>query len=158
MARYLLSVDGAHTAVEAWDPDMPLLYALCNGLGWHAAKFGCGLGQRGTCTELVDNLPARSRLLKMSDAVGRRITTAEGLGTPDRPHPVQAAFVAEQAAQCGWLLHQRHGDVRGRLVDPHAQPPTREQAQGALAGNLCRCGSHDRVLKPVVRASGQGRA
>ncbi len=76
MARYLLRVNGANTAVEAWDPGMPLLYALRNDLGLHAAKFGCGLGQCGACTVLVDNVPARSCLLKVSDAVGRRITTA----------------------------------------------------------------------------------
>ena len=156
MARYLLSVNGANTAVEAWDPGMPLLYAVRNDLGLHATKFGCGLGQCGACTVLVDNVPARSCLLKVSDAVGRRITTAEGLGTSDQPHPVQAAFVAEQAAQCGYCTNGMVMSVVGLLA--RTPKPTREQAQGALAGNLCRCGSHDRVLKAVVRASGQGRA
>ena len=153
MARYELNVNGQARPVEAWDPDMPLLYALRNSLGLHAAKYGCGLGQCGACSVLLDNLPTRSCLLKVSDAVGRRITTAEGLGSPDKPHPVQAAFIAEQAAQCGYCTNGMVMSVVGLLA--RTPRPTREQAQGALAGNLCRCGSHDRVLKVVQRASGQ---
>ena len=156
MASYPLSVNGAATSVEAWDPDMPLLYALRNSLGLHAAKFGCGLGQCGACSVLLDDVPARSCLMKVSDAVGRRITTAEGLGTPDKPHAVQAAFIVEQAAQCGYCTNGMVMSVVGLLE--RTPKPTREQAQGALAGNLCRCGSHDRVLKAVARASAQGRA
>ena len=155
MALYPFSVNGAATAVEAWDPDMPVLYALRTTLGLHAAKFGCGLGQCGACTVLLDNIPVRSCLLRISDAAGRRITTAEGLGSPDQPHPVQAAFVAEQAAQCGYCTNGMVMSVVGLLSQ--TPKPTREQAKGALAGNLCRCGSHDRVLKAVERASGQRR-
>ena len=151
MPRYPLVVNGATQTVEAWDGDMPLLYALRNGLGLHAVKFGCGLGQCGTCTVLVNGEPARSCLIKVSDAVGQAITTAEGLGTPARPHPVQAAFIAEQAAQCGYCTN---GMVMTAVALLKSNPqPTREQAQAALAGNLCRCGSHDRVLKAVQRAS-----
>ena len=156
MTQYQLSVNGANKPVEAWDPDMPLLYALRNDLGLHGAKFGCGLGQCGACTVLLDSLPVRSCLLKISDAVGRRITTAEGLGSPEQPHPVQAAFIAEQAAQCGYCTNGMVMTVVGLLSQ--TPKPTRDQAKGALAGNLCRCGSHDRVLKAVERASGQGRA
>ena len=156
MARYQLSVNGATASVEAWDPEMPLLYALRNELGLHDAKFGCGLGQCGACTVLVDQQPVRSCLLKLADAVGRRITTAEGLGTPRRPHPVQAAFIAEQAAQCGYCTNGMVMSVVALLAQ--TPRPSREQAQAALAGNLCRCGSHDRVLKAVQRAAGQGRA
>ena len=156
MTQYQLSVNGANKPVEAWDPDMPLLYALRNDLGLHGAKFGCGLGQCGACTVLLDNLPVRSCLLKIPDAVGRRITTAEGLGSPEQPHPVQAAFIAEQAAQCGYCTNGMVMTVVGLLSQ--TPKPTRDQAKGALAGNLCRCGSHDRVLKAVERASGQGRA
>ena len=156
MALYQLNVNGAATTVDAWDPDMPLLYVLRNSLGLHAAKFGCGLGQCGACTVLVDSQPTRSCQLKVSDASGRKITTAEGLGTPDKPHPVQTAFVAEQAAQCGYCTNGMVMSVVALLA--RNAKPTREQAQGALAGNLCRCGSHDRVLKAVQRASGQGRA
>ena len=156
MARYQFTVNGVATSVDAWDPDMPVLYALRNDLGLHGAKFGCGLGQCGACAVLVDNMPVRSCLLKVSNAAGRRITTAEGLGTPDKPHPVQAAFIAEQAAQCGYCTNGMVMSVVGLLE--RTPKPTREQAKGALADNLCRCGSHDRVLKAVERASGQGRA
>ena len=156
MTQYQLSVNGANKPVEAWDPDMPLLYALRNDLGLHGAKFGCGLGQCGACTVLLDSLPVRSCLLKISDAVGRRITTAEGLGSPEQPHPVQAAFIAEQAAQCGYCTNGMVMTVVGLLSQ--TPKPTRDQAKRALAGNLCRCGSHDRVLQAVERASGQGRA
>ncbi len=153
MPHYRFNVNGVARSVDAWDPDMPLLYALRNDLGLHAAKFGCGLGQCGACTVLVDNLPTRSCVLRIADAAGRRVTTAEGLGTPDKPHPVQAAFIAEQAAQCGYCTNGMVMSVVGLLAQ--TPRPTRVQAQGALAGNLCRCGSHDRVLKAVARASGQ---
>ena len=156
MPRYQLVVNGAPQAVEAWDGDMPLLYALRNTLGLHAAKYGCGLGQCGACTVLVDGRPARSCMLKISDMAGRTVTTAEGLGSPAQPHAVQAAFIAEQAAQCGYCTN---GMVMSSvaLLRQNAKP-TREQAQAALAGNLCRCGSHDRVLKAIERASGQKAA
>ncbi|MBG9390029.1 (2Fe-2S)-binding protein [Caenimonas aquaedulcis] len=155
MALYRLVVNGASREVEAWDADMPLLYALRNDLGLHAAKFGCGLGQCGACTVLMGDQAVRSCLVKVSQAAGQRITTAEGLGSPDKPHPVQAAFIAEQAAQCGYCTN---GMVMSSVALLRRTPqPTREQAQAALAGNLCRCGSHDRVLKAVARASG-GRA
>ena len=154
MAQYTLLVNGSRRNVEAWDGDMPLLYALRNTLGLHAAKYGCGLGQCGACTVLVDGQPVHSCVMKLSDAAGKKITTAEGLGTPEKPHPVQAAFIAEQAAQCGYCTN---GMVMGAVALLARNPkPTREQAQSALAGNLCRCGSHDRVLKAVARASGQG--
>ena len=95
MAQYRLNVNGKVREVDAWDGEMPLLYALRNSLELHAAKFGCGLGQCGTCTVLVDGQAVRSCTLKISDAVGKRVTTNEGLGTPDKPHPLQAAFIAD---------------------------------------------------------------
>jgi len=156
MARYRLMVNGTSHQVDAWDGDMPLLYALRNSLGLHAAKFGCGLGQCGSCTVLMEGKPVRSCLMKVSEAAGKRITTNEGLGTPDKPHPVQAAFIAEQAAQCGYCTNGMVMSSAALLA--HNPKPTRAQAQAALAGNLCRCGSHDRVLKAIARASGQGEA
>jgi nicotinate dehydrogenase subunit A len=156
MARFQLDVNGVARPVDAWDAQMPLLYALRNHLGLHATKFGCGLGQCGACTVLMDGKPVRSCMTKVSDAQGKKIVTAEGLGSPDKPHAVQAAFIAEQAAQCGYCTN---GMVMSSvaLLARNAKP-TREQTQAALAGNLCRCGSHDRVLKAVQRASGQRSA
>ncbi|HUR87745.1 MAG TPA: (2Fe-2S)-binding protein [Ramlibacter sp.] len=151
MPQYPLNVNGAPRAVDAWDGDMPVLYALRNDLGLHATKFGCGLGQCGACTVLVEGKAVRSCMVKVADAVGKKIVTAEGLGSPAKPHPVQAAFIAEQAAQCGYCTN---GMVMTAVALLQSTPkPTREQAQAALAGNLCRCGSHDRVLKAVERAS-----
>jgi nicotinate dehydrogenase subunit A len=142
--------------VEAWDGDMPLLYALRNSLGLHAPKFGCGLGQCGACTVHIEGEATRSCLVRLADAAGKRITTNEGLGSPERPHPVQAAFIAEQAAQCGYCTNGMVMTAAALLA--RNPKPTREQAQAALAGNLCRCGSHDRVLRAIARASGQGEA
>ena len=151
MPTVQLHVNGVQRTLDAWDAEMPLLYALRNDLGLHAAKFGCGLGQCGACTVLLDDAPVRSCTVKVGDAAGRHVVTAEGLGTPERPHPVQAAFIAEQAAQCGYCTN---GMVMGVVALLKREPrPTREQAQQALAGNLCRCGSHDRVLRAVERAA-----
>jgi nicotinate dehydrogenase subunit A len=155
MPTITVIVNGVSRNIDAWDPDMPLLYALRNDLGLHAAKFGCGLGQCGACTVLIDGEPVRSCTLRVGEASGRRIVTAEGLGTPDKPHPVQAAFIAEQAAQCGYCTN---GMVMGSVALLQRVPkPSREEAQKALAGNLCRCGSHDRVLRAVERAAGVRR-
>jgi nicotinate dehydrogenase subunit A len=156
MARIELDVNGEARPVDVWDADMPLLYALRNHLGLHATKFGCGLGQCGACTVLMDGRPVRSCMTKVSDAAGRKIVTSEGLGSPDKPHAVQAAFIAEQAAQCGYCTN---GMVMTSVALLQRNPkPTREATQAALAGNLCRCGSHDRVLNAVQRASGQRSA
>ena len=156
MPTITMIVNGVSRNVDAWDLDMPLLYALRNDLGLHAAKFGCGLGQCGACTVLIDAAPVRSCTLRVGEANGRRVVTAEGLGTPDKPHPVQAAFIAEQAAQCGYCTN---GMVMGSVALLQRVPkPSREEAQKALAGNLCRCGSHDRVLRAVERAAGVRRA
>ena len=102
VSTFELYVNGKRHLVDSWDPKQPLLYVLRNHLGLHGAKFGCGEGQCGSCTVLIDDVPARACLVGVADAVGKRITTIEGLGSPERPHPVQAAFIAEQAAQCGY--------------------------------------------------------
>ncbi|MGJ7508359.1 (2Fe-2S)-binding protein [Variovorax sp. GT1P44] len=155
MPTVTVIVNGASRNIDAWDPDMPLLYALRNDLGLHATKFGCGLGQCGACTVLLDGAPVRSCTVRVGDAGGRRVVTAEGLGTLDKPHPVQAAFIAEQAAQCGYCTN---GMVMSSVALLQRVPrPSREEAQQALAGNLCRCGSHDRVLRAVERAAGTTR-
>ncbi|WP_213955392.1 (2Fe-2S)-binding protein [Variovorax sp. dw_954] len=156
MPNITLDINGAPRSIDAWDADMPLLYALRNDLGLHAAKFGCGLGQCGSCTVLLDGAAARACLTSVGAAAGKRIVTAEGLGAPAKPHPVQAAFIAEQAAQCGYCTNGMVMSTVALLA--HTPRPTREQAQQALAGNLCRCGSHDRVLRAVQRAADAGRA
>jgi nicotinate dehydrogenase subunit A len=153
MASYAFHVNGSARTVETGDPDQPLLYVLRNSLGLTGAKFGCGLGQCGACTVIVDGAAIRSCQLSVSAAAGRRITTVEGLGSPERPHPVQAAFIAEQAGQCGYCTS---GMVMASVAFLAGQPaPTLDEAKAALADNLCRCGSHVRVLRAVLRAAGK---
>lgn len=151
MPTYTLHVNRTRRRVDVWDPAEPLLYALRNGLGLTGAKPGCGLGQCGSCTVLVDDQPARSCLLPVSAAAGHRITTVEGLGGPGKPDALQAAFIAEQAAQCGYCTSGMLMGARALLVKtPH---PTEDQVKQALAGNLCRCGAYTRILRAVMRAS-----
>jgi len=156
MPSFTLNVNGESRTVEVRDPDEPLLYVLRNALALTGAKFGCGLGQCGACTVIVDDEAARSCRIPVSKAAGKRITTIEGLGTPDQPHPLQAAFVAEQAAQCGYCIT---GMVMSGAAALARKPMlSREEAQQALSGNLCRCGTHERILRAMLRASGKGRA
>jgi nicotinate dehydrogenase subunit A len=151
VSSFDLQVNGKGHRVESWDPRQPLLYVLRNELRLHGAKFGCGVGQCGSCTVLIDDQPARACLVSVADAAGKRITTIEGLGSPEQPHAVQAAFIAEQAAQCGYCTS---GMVMSTVALLRATPhPSREQAKEALEGNLCRCGSHDRVLRAVQRVA-----
>ncbi len=152
MSTFDLLVNGKRQRVESWDPGQPLLYALRNDLRLYGAKFGCGEGQCGSCTVLIDDRPALACQVSVVDAAGKRITTIEGLGSPEQPHPVQAAFIAEQAAQCGYCTN---GMVMSTVALLRATPRrSLEQAKAALEGNLCRCGSHDRVLRAVQRAPG----
>jgi len=138
------------------DGDALLLDELRGTLGLKGSRFGCGTEQCGACLVLVDGYPAYACTLPASAASNKAVTTIEGLGTPAAPHPLQEAFIAEQAAQCGYCTN---GMVMSSVALLAGNPkPTREQTQAALAGNLCRCGSHDRVLKAVSRASGQGKA
>lgn len=152
MSSFDLNVNGRQQRVESWDPEQPLLYALRNDLRLHGAKFGCGEGQCGACTVLIEGRPAHSCQVSVAAAAGKRITTIEGLGSPEQPHPVQAAFIAEQAAQCGYCTN---GMVMATVALLRATPrPSLAEAKAALDGNLCRCGSHDRVLRAVQRAAG----
>lgn len=156
MTTYSLVVNGSRRSVESWDPNQPLLYVLRNGFGLHGSKFGCGLGQCGACSVLIDGEPARSCLTPIASVPRKRITTIEGLGSPDKPHPVQAAFIAEQAAQCGYCTAGIVMTVVALLR--RTAKPTPDQVKNALAGNLCRCGTHDRVLRAVQRATNEGGA
>ena len=151
MPTYTLHVNRAQRRVDSWDPSQPLLYALRGALGLTGAKLGCGLGQCGSCTVLVDDQATRACMVPVSSAAGRRITTVEGLGTPEKPDPLQAAFIAEQAAQCGYCTSGMIMSARALLMKtPH---PTEDEVKKALAGNLCRCGAYVRILRAVMRAS-----
>ena len=154
MAAVTLRVNGRAQTVDVDDPGMPLLYALRDSLELHGPKFGCGLGQCGACTVIVNGTAVRSCQTPVSSAQGKEITTLEGLGSPEQPHPVQAAFIAEQAAQCGYCTNGMIMTTTALLAK--TPKPTEAQVRTALAGNLCRCGSHVRVLRAVMRASGQG--
>lgn len=148
--RLTLNVNGRTVVVEA-DPDAPLLYILRNDLELNGPKFGCGLVQCGACTVLLDGQPARSCRLPVSRAVGRDITTLEGLGTYDRPHPIQQAFIAEQAAQCGYCMNGMMLAAKA-LLDANPDP-TEDDIRRALDGYLCRCGTHLRIIRAIRRAA-----
>jgi nicotinate dehydrogenase subunit A len=153
--RYRLTVNGAARTIESDDPDQPLLYALRGPLGLTAAKFGCGLGQCGACTVLIDGAPVRSCQTTVADVADKSVVTLEGLGSPEHPHPVQAAFIAEQAAQCGYCTNGMVMTAKALLdSNPH---PTRDDVTAGLAGNLCRCGTHTRIIRAVLRAANGGR-
>jgi nicotinate dehydrogenase subunit A len=133
---------------------MPLLYALRDDLGLRGPKFGCGLGQCGACCVLIDREAQRSCVTLAVDAREKEITTLEGLGDPDRPSRVQAAFIAEQAAQCGYCTNGMIMTATALLARrPH---PEETDVRDALAQNLCRCGSHARVITAVLRAAREG--
>jgi len=153
MPSYRLVVNGTARTVESWDPQQPLLYVLRNALGLHGPKFGCGVALCGSCTVLVDGAPVRSCVTPVAASAGKRVTTLEGLGSPEQPHPIQAAFIAEQAAQCGYCTNGMVMSAAGLLATTPS--PSLDQIKTALAANLCRCGSHDRVLRAVQRAAGQ---
>ena len=151
MPAYSFRLNGRSATVESWDANQPLLYVLRGALGLHGPKFGCGLGQCGACTVIVDGQAVRSCTLPVSRAAGRAITTLEGLGTPDKPDRVQVAFIAEQAAQCGYCTN---GMIVASVALLQRTPrPTLDQVKQGLAGNLCRCGTHTRILRAVMRAA-----
>jgi nicotinate dehydrogenase subunit A len=154
MTEITLRTNGQVHQVSVDDPNMPLLYALRDDLGLRGPKFGCGLGQCGACCVLIDGEAARSCVTLAIDAHDKDITTLEGLGDPARPSKVQAAFIAEQAAQCGYCTNGMIMTATALLSRrPH---PTESDIRDALAGNLCRCGSHARVIAAVFRAAREG--
>jgi aerobic-type carbon monoxide dehydrogenase small subunit (CoxS/CutS family) len=146
----VLNINGKPEQIDA-DPRTPLLYVLRNDLKLNAAKFGCGLGQCGACTVLVDHEPVFSCLLPISVLEGRYIRTVEGLGSADKPGPVQRAFIAEQAAQCGYCIAGMIMRAQGLLE--HNASPTDAQIRDYMAPNLCRCGTQMRVIRAVRRAA-----
>jgi nicotinate dehydrogenase subunit A len=147
--RFRLNGRGVRLQVD--DPEMPLLYALRDDFGLHGPRFGCGLGQCGACTVHLEGRAVRSCQTSVASAEGKSVTTLEGLGTLEKPHPVQAAFIAEQAAQCGYCINGMIMQAAALLrQNPH---PSDAQIKAALAGNLCRCGTHLRILRAVKRAA-----
>ena len=154
MTELTLRVNGRDRAVDLGDPDTPLLYVLRDDLGLHGPKFGCGLGQCGSCTVIVNGQAVRSCMTKAASAAGQEITTLEGLGSPEAPSRVQAAFIAEAAAQCGYCTNGMIMTATALLNrKPH---PSEADIRSAFAGNLCRCGSHVRVIAAVLRAAKEG--
>jgi nicotinate dehydrogenase subunit A len=145
-----VTVNGATREVLA-QPDTPLLYVLRNELGLVGSRFGCGSGQCGACYVLIDGRPMASCDLPLSFAAGKRITTVEGLGTGGQLHPVQKALIAEQAAQCGYCMSGIAVSAAALLTtNPR---PTEAEVRAALDRHLCRCGSHNRVVKAVLKAA-----
>ncbi|MGD0493614.1 MAG: (2Fe-2S)-binding protein [Steroidobacteraceae bacterium] len=152
MARSItLNVNGQAAEVAVDDPNMPLLYALRNDLGLHGPRFGCGLGQCGACTVHIDGNAVRSCITPLSSVGSRNVVTLEGLGTPEKPHPMQQAFIDEQAVQCGYCINGMIMEAAAFLLK--TRNPSDEQIREALASNLCRCGTHLRILRAVKRAA-----
>jgi len=146
MSSITLTVNGQTHTVEA-DPATPLLYVLGDELGLRGPKFGCGLGQCGACTVIASGRAIRSCVTSVSTVAGAQITTLEGLGTPERPHPLQQAFMDEQAAQCGFCLSGVILTAKA-LLDQHPKP-TDAELQQALSGVLCRCFVHTRMFRAI---------
>jgi nicotinate dehydrogenase subunit A len=145
-----LMVNGQTHSVNA-APDTPLLYVLRNDLQLNAAKFGCGLGQCGSCTVIADGKPVLSCVMPIALFEGRKITTVEGLGTEENPAPIQQAFIEEQAAQCGYCIAGMI--MRAQALLAQDSNPSDSAIRAALQSNLCRCGTHMRILKAVRRAA-----
>lgn len=151
MSSITLNVNGKATTLDVNDPDMPLLYALRNDLGLHGPRFGCGLGQCGACTVHIDGEATRSCVTPISSVGSSRIVTLEGLGHDGKLHPVQQAFIDEQAAQCGYCINGMIMQSAAFLAK--TRKPSQQQIAEELANNLCRCGTHVRILRAVKRAS-----
>jgi nicotinate dehydrogenase subunit A len=146
-----LTVNGKAREVDA-APDTPLLYVLRNDLALNGPKYGCGLGECGTCTVLIDGAAARACVIPAEGCVGRDIVTLEGLGSREHPDPVQQAFIIEQAAQCGYCLNGMIMTTKALLnINPR---PTEAEIKQALQYNLCRCGAHVEIMRAALRAAG----
>ena len=149
-----LTVNSKRVSIEYDDPAIPLLYVLRDNLSLHGPRFGCGLGQCGACTVHIDGAAVRSCITPLSAVDAKQsVVTLEGLGSPEKPHPVQKAFIDEQAAQCGYCIN-------GMIMESAAflaknKKPSEGEIKNALANNLCRCGTHARIVRAVKRASAQ---
>jgi nicotinate dehydrogenase subunit A len=155
MANFTLKVNGQARAVSV-EPDVPLLYVLRNDLELNGAKFGCGMAQCGACSVLLDGKEVRSCVTPVSSVGNASITTIEGLGTVDKLHPLQKAFIEEQACQCGYCGNGMVITAKA-LLDRNPSP-TAEQIRQALNGHLCRCASHNRIVRAVQKAAKEMQA
>ena len=144
-------LNGNQRSVRVDDPEMPLLYALRNDLDLHGPRFGCGLAQCGACTVHVNGQAVRSCSFPVAKAAGTKVLTLEGLGTAQKPHPLQVAFIEEQAVQCGYCINGMVMQAAALLQTN--KRPTESQIKEVLANNLCRCGTHARIVRAVKRAS-----
>lgn len=152
MAKKSLNVNGKQVTVQIDDPDMPLLYALRDDLALHGPRFGCGTGQCGSCMVHIDGTAVRSCMAPIAALNAKqKIVTLEGLGTPEKRHPVQKAFIDEQAAQCGYCINGMIMQSAALLTKN--KKPSDAQIRDALANNLCRCGTHARIVRAVKRAA-----
>ena len=151
--KITLNVNDKTSIVEVDDPQMPLLYALRNDLGLHGPRFGCGLGQCGACTVLIDGNAVRSCLLPVGSVGDAKVTTLEGLGSSTHPHPLQKAFIEEQAVQCGYCINGMIMQAAALLKSN--RNPSEDEIRQALVANLCRCGTHLRIVRAVKRAASQ---
>ncbi len=153
MANHIaFSVNGSPSTIDVDDPDMPLLYALRDELGLSNPHFGCGLAQCGACTVHVDGVPTRSCVTPVTSVAGTHVTTLAGLGTPEHPHPVQAAFIAEQASFCGYCLNGWLMTAAALVAEkPRA---TEAEIRDGLAGLKCRCGAHVAMIRAIKRVTG----
>ena len=151
MPSYRFQLNGKATTADSWDPAQPLLYVLRNAMGLHGPKFGCGLSQCGACTVLIDGKAVRSCVTPVNSVEAKEVTTLEGLGTPENPDPVQAAFISEQAAQCGYCTNGMIMQAKSLLAQNQA--PSTDQIKQGMAGNLCRCGTHTRIISAVALAA-----
>ena len=150
MPEFTLNVNGRDIVASVDDPAMPLLYFLRNDLGLRGPRFGCGLGQCGACTVHIDGVAARSCISPIG-AVRAKVVTLESLGSPENTHPVQRAFIEEQAAQCGYCINGMIMEAAALLK--RTPKPSEEQVREALRPNLCRCGTHLRIVRAVMRAA-----
>jgi nicotinate dehydrogenase subunit A len=154
--KFEFTLNGRPVGVALDNEEAPLLNVLRNALGVMGARFGCGLDQCGSCMVLIDGAPEKSCSKPIWSVAGKTVVTVEGLGTPEHPHPLQAAFIDEQAGQCGYCL-------AGILISAKAllernAAPTRSEIAQALDGNICRCGAHNRIMRAVEKAAAQMRA
>ncbi|KHA73496.1 (2Fe-2S)-binding protein [Pseudomonas chlororaphis] len=151
MSQITLNVNGAAQPLEL-EPDMPLLYALRNHLNLNGAKYGCGLGQCGACTVIVDDQPVFACLTPCAGLEGKTIRTVESLGSAEKPGPLQAAFIEKQAAQCGYCIAGML--MRAQALLERNRHPDEATIREHMAGNLCRCGTHLRIIEAIKQVAG----